>query len=200
MRFHQYGEHAVLIDTAPGLSHLVAAEARRTFGAGLLDAVPTAACVLLDFARPTSAEQVAAVLPAPDNAAAGPADSAAVTIQADFDGPDLAEVAAAADCSPERVVELLTAVELTVEFCGFAPGFAYLIGLPEVLHLPRRATPRTRVPAGSVALAAGYAAVYPADSPGGWHLVGRTRTALFRPDRDPPALLQPGMRVRFDQT
>ena len=82
-------------------------------------------------------------------------------------------------------------------FCGFAPGFGYLTGLPDDLHVPRRATPRTRVPAGSVALAGPYAGVYPQASPGGWQLVGRTDAVLFDVDRDPPALLMPGTTVRF---
>ena len=89
------------------------------------------------------------------------------------------------------MVAALTGVELTVAFCGFAPGFGYLTGLPEELHVPRRATPRTRVPAGSVALAGPYAGVYPQASPGGWQLVGRTDAVLFDVDRDPPALLAP---------
>ena len=85
-------------------------------------------------------------------------------------------------------------------FCGFAPGFAYLTGLDPALQLPRRATPRTRVPAGSVAIAAGYSAVYPTTSPGGWHLVGHTDAVLFDADRDPPALIAPGTTVHFVPT
>jgi len=84
-----------------------------------------------------------------------------------------------------------------VEFCGFAPGFAYLRGLPPQLHLPRRASPRTQVPAGSVAIAAHYSAVYPNDSPGGWHLVGTTSLSVWDANQNPPALLQPGTAVRF---
>lgn len=80
---------------------------------------------------------------------------------------------------------------------GFTPGFAYLLGLPDALHMPRRATPRTRVPAGSVAIGGAQTGVYPRDTPGGWHLIGRTSLNLFDPARDPPALLTPGMRVRF---
>jgi KipI family sensor histidine kinase inhibitor len=88
-------------------------------------------------------------------------------------------------------------VEYEVSFCGFAPGFAYLVGLPHQLHLPRRASPRTRVPAGSVAIAATYSAVYPRESPGGWHLLGTTNASMWDVSRQPPALLQPGMGVRF---
>lgn len=82
-------------------------------------------------------------------------------------------------------------------FCGFAPGFAYLTGLDPSLHLPRRDTPRTRVPAGSIAIAAEYTAVYPSASPGGWHLIGRTDATLFDPQRQPPALIVPGTAVHF---
>jgi KipI family sensor histidine kinase inhibitor len=85
-----------------------------------------------------------------------------------------------------------------VGFCGFAPGFAYLEGLDPGLHLPRRATPRTRVPPGSVAIAAAYTAVYPTASPGGWHLVGSTAMAVWDAERSPPALLAPGTLVRFE--
>jgi KipI family sensor histidine kinase inhibitor len=84
-----------------------------------------------------------------------------------------------------------------VDFCGFAPGFAYLTGLDEALWLPRRSTPRTRVPAGSVAIASEYSAVYPGASPGGWHLLGTTSAQVWDPDRVRPALLEPGTKVRF---
>ena len=114
-----------------------------------------------------------------------------------FDGADLADVAELTGRSVAALVEALTAAELTVAFGGFAPGFGYLSGLPDDLHVPRRATPRTRVPAGSVALAGPFAGVYPQASPGGWQLVGRTDAVLFDVDRDPPALLVPGTSVRF---
>ena len=114
-----------------------------------------------------------------------------------FDGPDLDEVARLAGRSTRDVVAGLTSAELTVAFGGFAPGFGYLTGLPEFLHVPRRATPRTRVPAGAVGLAGPFAGAYPRASPGGWQLVGRTDVVLFDVDRDPPALLTPGTRVRF---
>jgi KipI family sensor histidine kinase inhibitor len=114
-----------------------------------------------------------------------------------FDGPDLPDVARLTGRAVPALVAALTGVELTVAFGGFAPGFGYLTGLPEDLHVPRRETPRTRVPAGSVGLAGPYAGAYPRASPGGWQLVGRTDAVLFDVDRDPPALLVPGARVRF---
>ncbi len=196
-QFHQYGENAVLIDTEPGAAAAVAAHARRRFGALLLDAVPTADCVLLDFAGPTTADHVSRSLSAEQAATSTAEPSELVVLAVTFDGPDLASVAATVGGSTQDVIGLLVEADLQVEFCGFAPGFAYLKGLPPALHLPRRSTPRTRVPAGSVALAAGYAAVYPAASPGGWHLVGQTSQRLFNPDDASPALLQPGTRVRF---
>jgi KipI family sensor histidine kinase inhibitor len=127
-------------------------------------------------------------------------DTPELVIPVRYDGPDLAAVAGAAGLSAGQVVALHSGAVYEVAFCGFAPGFGYLTGLPEPLHMPRRATPRTTVPAGSVAIAAGYAAVYPGASPGGWHLLGATDLILFDPVRDPPALLAPGTRVRFDPT
>jgi KipI family sensor histidine kinase inhibitor len=115
-----------------------------------------------------------------------------------FDGPDLDEVAEQAGCDRDRVMAHMTAAELTVAVVGFSPGFAYLEGLPGALaSIPRRRTPRTVVPAGSVAVANGYAAVYPSASPGGWHLIGRTAEPFFDPGVAPYARLAPGDRVRF---
>ena len=95
------------------------------------------------------------------------------------------------------MIALHSGADYTVAFCGFMPGFAYMTGLPAALHLPRRATPRERVPVGAVAIAAEYAGVYPRESPGGWHLLGRTDAVLWDDGREPPALLPPGTRVRF---
>ena len=121
-----------------------------------------------------------------------------VRIPVVYDGPDLAEVADATGLTTREVVGLHTAATYRVDFCGFAPGFGYLSGLPEALHRPRRQTPRTRVPAGAVAIASHYSAVYPTASPGGWHLLGSTDVSMFDPARTPPALLAPGTRVRFE--
>ncbi|HEY4929780.1 MAG TPA: carboxyltransferase domain-containing protein [Acidimicrobiales bacterium] len=115
-----------------------------------------------------------------------------------FDGPDLAEVAATVGHPLDRVVDGVVSADLEVAFVGFAPGFPYVTGLPpELAAVPRRATPRTSVPAGSVAIAAGFASVYPRSTPGGWHLLGRTPTSLFDPDVTPHSLVAPGDRVRF---
>lgn len=112
-------------------------------------------------------------------------------------GPDLLEVADRTGLTPEQVVEAHASVGYDCFFLGFAPGFGYLGLLPQELELPRRDEPRTRVPAGSVAIAGRQTAVYPSATPGGWHLIGRTRARLWDVGREPPALLAPGDKVRF---
>ncbi|KOG87170.1 allophanate hydrolase, partial [Streptomyces varsoviensis] len=121
----------------------------------------------------------------------------ALDIAVRYDGPDLADVAALWDTSPEGVVRILSETEFRVAFCGFSPGFGYLTGLPPRYHVPRRATPRTRVPVGSFGLAGPYAGVYPRSSPGGWQLVGSSDAVLWDHSREPAALFAPGTSVRF---
>jgi KipI family sensor histidine kinase inhibitor len=113
------------------------------------------------------------------------------------DGPDLPAVAEHAGLSVDEVVKRHASAEYTVFFLGFQPGFAYLGGLDPALATPRRAVPRLEVPAGSVGIGGVQTGIYPAASPGGWQLIGRTRSALFDPVRDPPTLLRSGDRVRF---
>ncbi|MCE7974204.1 MAG: 5-oxoprolinase subunit PxpB [Leptolyngbya sp. PLA1] len=117
-----------------------------------------------------------------------------------YDGPDLAPLAASLNLAPATLADLHAAATYTVRFMGFAPGFAYLEGLPVPLHVPRLDSPRPRVPAGSVAIAGPYSGIYPAESPGGWRLLGRTSRTLFDPLSTSPTLLQPGDRVRFIPT
>jgi KipI family sensor histidine kinase inhibitor len=117
-----------------------------------------------------------------------------------YDGEDLPAVAAAARLSEEQVVALHAAATYTVAFLGFSRGFPYLAGVPAQLQLPRRATPRVRVPAGSVAIAGEACGIYPAASSGGWHLLGRTDQVLFDPSATPPSRLAPGDLVRFVAT
>jgi inhibitor of KinA len=112
-------------------------------------------------------------------------------------GPDLDEVAVQRKLTPQQVIELHAASPHLVYMLGFAPGFPYLGGLDPRLEMPRRATPRTRVPAGSVAIARGQSAIYSIETPGGWNILGRTPLRLFTPETDPPCLLQPGDNVRF---
>ena len=112
-------------------------------------------------------------------------------------GPDLAEVAAFHQTDISEIVRRHTAQTYTVFMMGFQPGFPYLGGLPEALHTPRRAVPRTSVPAGSVGIGGSQTGVYPFASPGGWQIIGRTELPLFRADLNPPTLLAAGDQVRF---
>lgn len=112
-------------------------------------------------------------------------------------GPDLSHLARAAGLLEADFIRLHAAAEYTVAFLGFQPGFAYLAGTPPVLRAPRRASPRVCIPAGSVAIGGAYSGIYPAEGPGGWHVIGQTRTVLFDPLRLSPALFAPGDRVRF---
>ena len=192
------GDRALLVEVA-GLPEVAAVRTalERAPLPGQRDLVPAARTVLVVLDRAPSDLDAATLRRLdPDASAGGPAREA-VELPVVFDGADLADVAELTGRSVAAVVEALTSAELTVAFGGFAPGFGYLSGLPEELHVPRRATPRTRVPAGSVALAGPFAGVYPQASPGGWQLVGRTDAVLFDVDRDPPALLVPGTAVRF---
>ena len=120
-----------------------------------------------------------------------------VEVPVRYDGPDLAQVAQLTGLDEAEVVRRHTGSDYRSGFCGFAPGFAYLTGLDQGLHVPRRDDPRTKVPAGSVALADEFTAVYPRDSPGGWQLIGHSDIVLWDVQRDPPALLAPGTPVRF---
>jgi KipI family sensor histidine kinase inhibitor len=160
------------------------------------DVVPAARTVLIDGLADPAA--IAAALPDWDVAPVEAPTGETVRCPTIYDGPDLDAVAAHWDLSRDEAVELHTSTEFVVAFCGFAPGFAYLTGLPEDRAVPRLTSPRTQVPAGSVALAGEYSAVYPQRSPGGWQLIGRTELALWDPGRDPAALLTPGVRVRFE--
>jgi KipI family sensor histidine kinase inhibitor len=201
LRVLPYGDRALLVEVA-GLAEVAAVRAALEHRPlpGQVDLVPAARTVLVRLDRPP-AETDAAVLRRLPLAPAEADDEHGATIDLPvvFDGPDLDDVAELTGRSVPDLVEALLAVEFTVAFSGFAPGFGYLTGLPEEWHVPRRATPRPRVPAGSVGLAGPFAGAYPQASPGGWQLVGRTDAVLFDVDRDPPALLVPGRRVRFRQ-
>ena len=111
--------------------------------------------------------------------------------------PDLAAVAQARGLAMDDVIRLHQATDFLVYMLGFAPGFPYLGGLPEKLSVPRRASPRPKVAAGSVGIIGTQCCIYPIETPGGWNLIGRTPLRLFRPELEPPVLLQPGDRVRF---
>ncbi|GHF19932.1 allophanate hydrolase subunit 1 [Streptomyces griseoluteus] len=199
MRALPVGAHALLVEVASaGQARALHAELLRRRAAGSLSAreiVPAARTVLLDGVD--DPVRRAAELTAAEPPPAPEATSVPVELPVRYDGPDLAEVAAHWGVSAREVAEIHAGIEFTVAFCGFAPGFGYLTGLPEHRYVPRRATPRTAVPAGSVALAGPYTGVYPRASPGGWQLIGRTDAVLWDTAREPAALLAPGTRVRF---
>ncbi|HZF91353.1 5-oxoprolinase subunit PxpB [Streptomyces sp.] len=199
MRVLPVGDTALLVEVASGEeAQALHAELLRRRAEGSLTAreiVPAARTVLLDgLAEPG---RVAADLTAADVPPAPPLPETVVRIPVRYDGPDLGDVAAHWGVSPEEVARIHAETEYRVAFCGFAPGFGYLTGLPPRYHVPRRATPRTAVPAGAVALAGPYTGVYPRSSPGGWQLIGRTDAVLWDHARVPAALLAPGTRVRF---
>ena len=112
-------------------------------------------------------------------------------------GPDIPDVAAFGNCTPDEVVRLHLEGEYRVYVVGFVPGFAYMAAVDPRIAAPRRPSPRLKVPAGSVAVAAGQTGIYPAETPGGWHLIGRTPVRPYDPDRESPFLFHPGDRVRF---
>jgi KipI family sensor histidine kinase inhibitor len=155
--------------------------------------VPGWNTVLVDGSPAADLKQAIEHLVLPADAPRTEADL--VEIPVVYDGADLAEVARCWNTDVATVVKRHLAADFEVAFCGFAPGFAYLVGLDDTV--PRRATPRTRVPAGAVALAGRFCGIYPAASPGGWQIIGRTSVPLFDVAGDPPALLPPGTRVRF---
>jgi KipI family sensor histidine kinase inhibitor len=202
MRLLPCGERAVLVelddlDAVLGLH----AALRETPPAGVTELVPAARTLLVHFdPRATDADRLGEALRATTFEPGSPATGDSVEIAVVYDGEDLDAVAAHAGLDRAEVVAAHTNGEYVVAFCGFAPGFGYLDGLDERLHVPRREAPRTRVPAGAVAIADRFTAVYPRESPGGWQLIGRTDRMLWDVDRDPPALLVPGTRVRFVET
>jgi KipI family sensor histidine kinase inhibitor len=166
-----------------------------------VDDVVPAARTLLVVARPTTDldELGRVVLAAASRASLTPGsdEQRVVEIAVRYDGPDLEQVAQLTGLRTDEVVAAHTASPWRVGFGGFAPGFAYLVGGDPRLVVARRAEPRTRVPAGSVGLAGEFSGIYPRESPGGWQLIGRTDVVLWDADRQPPALLIPGMTVRF---
>ena len=193
-----FGESAFLVDAdgpeaAQGLRRALTAEPID----GVTALVPGRSSLLVEFDAlsvdtDALASALASAVPMP------PAAGRERVIPVVYDGPDLAEVAELVGLSEAAVADAHAAGKHRVLFGGFAPGFAYVGGLPSSWRIPRLATPRTRTPAGSVAVADGMTGIYPAELPGGWRLIGRTPAALFDPRRDPPVYLEPGDRVRFE--
>ncbi|GAA2652148.1 5-oxoprolinase subunit B family protein [Paractinoplanes durhamensis] len=198
MRIRSAGASALLIECRDG-ERVEAWRAelwrRRESGQlSVVDIVPGARTVLLDGVAPGTAALIAE-WPEPD--VLQRQAQRLVEIPTTFDGEDLPDVAAHWGVTEAEAVRRLVETELQVAFGGFAPGFAYLRGLPEAWSVPRLAAPRPRVPAGAVGLAGPYAGIYPTASPGGWRLVGHTGQELFDVRAEPPALLTPGTRVRL---
>lgn len=207
-RLLDYGDRAVLIeldaaaDVPPVWQRLVAQD-----DPAVRAVVPAARTVLVEFVPGalSAADQRAWVrrcLASADEVPDRPTGEQApvIEIPVRYDGADLDEVAELVGESREAVIARHSAPEYRVLFCGFSPGFAYLIGGDPMLRLPRLDTPRPRVPAGSVAIAAEFTGIYPRSSPGGWRLLGRTDVVLFDAGRERPALLPPGTSLRFRPT
>ena len=198
---HDYGDRALLLDLDGTADVLAWCDAVLEADLpGVVDVVPAARTVLLVLAGPRYQAATRARLGGlhVERSEITPADRRTdVTIDVVYDGADLDEVARLTGLSPGEVVAAHTAAPMRVGFGGFSPGFAYLVGGDERLHVPRRAEPRTRVPGGSVGLAGEFSGVYPRETPGGWQLIGHTDAVLWDVDRDPPALLIPGTWVQF---
>jgi KipI family sensor histidine kinase inhibitor len=206
-----YGDQALLLEFDSTAEVLAWADAMREADLlGVLDIVPASRTVLLKLAGPRyqaptrqrlgKLRVTAEALSAPSTPVEGKAD---IEIGVVYDGADLEEVTRLTGLTTDQVIAAHTSTPWRVGFGGFAPGFAYLIGGDERLNVPRQSEPRTKVPAGSVALAGEFSAIYPRESPGGWQLIGHTANdsadtrSLWDIDRDPPALLRPGMWVQF---
>lgn len=189
----------VLVEVAE-LDEVLALHASLTLEpvAGIEEMLPAARTLMLRFDPvQLSPERIAQTLSQRDLSRAQPVPGLSIEIPMRYDGEDLAEVAQISGLPVEEVIRRHQASTFTVAFCGFAPGFAYLVGGDPVLHVPRRSTPRAQVPAGSVALGGVYCGVYPQATPGGWRIIGTTTLPMWDPARVPPALLTAGMRVRF---
>lgn len=197
----EYGDRALLLECTSVDEVLWFTEAIRSAAVqGVTDIIPGARTVVVCVADPRDTPRVLGeladidVATTPGTADAGPAD---MVIDVVYDGPDLDEVARLTGMTADEVISAHTATPWRVAFGGFAPGFAYLTGGDRRLTVPRRAEPRARVPAGAVGLAGEFSGIYPRRSPGGWQLIGSTPAVLWDSSRTRPALLSPGMRVRF---
>ncbi|MEG2818077.1 MAG: urea amidolyase family protein [Comamonas sp.] len=199
MRFLPVNRQSIMVELADlqqTLVLLASLQARPI--AGVQELVPAARTILVQFApHAITAAELVREIAGRDLQGTVQRSDVLVEIPVRYDGEDLADMAQMLNISAEEVVRRHTESEWSVAFTGFAPGFAYLTGGDPLFNVPRRATPRTKVPAGAVALAGTFSAVYPQASPGGWQIIGVTDAAMWDLSRDLPALLQPGYRVRF---
>ena len=189
-----YGPHAALVECEPGQAVALGQALLRT--SQFREVVPAECSVLVTMPPEMTLADVRGLI-ASLPATLPIADGRDIEIPTVYDGADLELVANAVQLSVEEVILRHSATTYFAAFAGFAPGYVYCTGLDRSLWLPRRPSPRTSVPAGSVAIADAYAAVYPQASPGGWHLIGRTDLTLFDLSKSEPALIRPGDRVRF---
>lgn len=201
MRLLPCGDRAILVELENAAQRRrLDTRLRREAIPGTIDHVPGARTVLVTVSSSRELPGLAALLRglSLDGSDAEPGgDEDVLVVEVRYDGPDLEDVAHRLGAHPREVVARHTGQEWTVEFAGFAPGFGYLVGAEGGLDVPRLDSPRTRIPAGSVGLAGPYTGIYPRASPGGWRLIGHTEIRLWDVNRDPPALLRPGRRVRF---
>jgi len=195
-----YGDRALLLEFDSTAEVLAWSAALRDAGMpGVLDIVPAARTILLALDRSSRQNAVRRRLRTLQAAAGAPTTAAGdpLVIDVVYDGDDIAEVAERTGLTVHEVVDAHTGKPWTVGFCGFAPGFAYLVGGDPRLTVPRRSDPRPSVPAGAVGLAGEFTGIYPRRSPGGWQLIGHTNAVLWDVDRPEPALLTPGTKVQF---
>lgn len=199
MRFLRCGDVGVLVELATledVLSLHADLEARPV--PGMMDLVPALETLLVKLdPNVATAEEVCQDIRTRSPERAQRQTGEVLTVPVRYDGEDLAAVSSLLGISAAETVRRHTGQVWTVAFAGFSPGFGYLVGDAGGLEVPRRDSPRTRVPAGAVALAGEFTGVYPRESPGGWQIVGHTTLQAWDLDRDPPALLTPGTRVRF---
>ncbi|WP_341956318.1 urea amidolyase family protein [Microbacterium sp. LWH13-1.2] len=198
MRILTASDHALLVEAAD-LDEAMRLNLAWDAVHGVVERIPGARTVLVRFdPLAVSAAELAHALAATEIDTAHLPTTGEVTVPVRYDGEDLDEAASLLGVSAAELVNRHLAADWKVAFSGFAPGFGYVVGSDPLFDVPRRSSPRTRVPAGSVALAGQFTGVYPRESPGGWQLIGRTDAVMWDIDRDPPALLSPGTTVRFE--
>ena len=205
MTVRPFGDRAFLIELEQRIDPAIVDAARAIADAweerGLGEAIPAYASVVVAFdpsrTHWTEAAAAASALAAGPPRASTRIAGRLIEVPTIYDGPDLAETAARSGLSAEELVALHSGREYQAFFLGFMPGLAYCGTLDPRIDAPRLASPRPRVPAGTVAVASGQTVIYPVDSPGGWRLIGRTDLVVFDPARDPAALIRAGDRLQF---